>query len=78
MSRGPGHVMRELEARIDDQARPIVELAVDIYATEQATPSQVESVRRAAHRLAALGRAEVDVYRVMVSKDRRAGFRRLC
>lgn len=54
MSRGAGRVMRELEQRLTGWPTPIVVLARDIYAVDEPTRAQIESVRRAAKRLASL------------------------
>ena len=58
MSRGPGHVMRELEQRLTERPMALARLARSIYGTQQPTPAQMESIRRAAARLVELGRAE--------------------
>lgn len=50
--------MRELEERLVDRPRALAVLARAIYKTEQPTPAQMESIRRAAARLTELGRAE--------------------
>lgn len=57
MSRGAGRVMRELEHRLSGWPTPLVVLARDIYAVDEPTRAQIESVRRAAKRLRDLGRA---------------------
>jgi hypothetical protein len=58
MSRGAGRVMREAQQRLTSTPTPVVILARDIYAVQEPTRSQVESVRRAVRRLVELGRAE--------------------
>lgn len=50
--------MRELEERLTDRPRALAILARAIYKTQQPTPAQMESIRRAAARLTELGRAE--------------------
>jgi hypothetical protein len=54
--------MRAVEATLDDRPRFISSIAAEVYELpdgQLATRAQIESVRRAAKRLAALGRAEV-------------------
>jgi hypothetical protein len=50
--------MRALEARLTSEPRAVVLLAADIFG-DSPNWSQIESTRRAAHRLGELGRAEV-------------------
>jgi hypothetical protein len=59
MSRGPGTVMTRLEALLTDEPQTVWWLAIDVYGGADPSRAQVESVRRAAKRLAAIGRAEV-------------------
>lgn len=57
MSRGPGRVMRALEARLTPERQPVDALAAAIFDTGTPTRAQVESVRRAARLLREQGRA---------------------
>jgi hypothetical protein len=63
MSKGPGRTMKAVEALITDQPQAIHDLACQLHGVsgwDDLTRAQVESVRRACKRLAALGRAELE------------------
>ena len=52
--------MRRVEAELTDDPLPMAELAQRVYMHEDPSRAEVESVRRAAKRLAEQGRLEVD------------------
>jgi hypothetical protein len=61
MSRGPGTVMTRLEALLTDEPQTVWWLASAVFEDDDPSRAQVESVRRAAKRLAAMGRAELKI-----------------
>ena len=59
MSKGPGRVMQAIDAALTTDWQTAWNLAADIFDTDDVTPAQIESTRRAIRRLGELERAEV-------------------
>jgi hypothetical protein len=80
----PVNIMRAVEAALTDEPQTMFGLAVTVYGRHPAegsepTRAQVESIRRAVHRLQAMRRADVRTLRcvtTMVRNGRMRGVRR--